>query len=63
MTDAHTKALPSGHKLPGLELLRLAAAFAVVLWHYRHFSFDGSGFAMASAAQQSAMMRVASGQS
>jgi peptidoglycan/LPS O-acetylase OafA/YrhL len=27
------------HKLPGLEVLRFAAALAVVLWHYQHFAF------------------------
>ena len=29
-------------KLPGLELLRFAAAFAVLVWHYQHFAFDGA---------------------
>jgi peptidoglycan/LPS O-acetylase OafA/YrhL len=29
-------------RLPGLELLRFAAAFAVLIWHYQHF-FYGNG--------------------
>lgn len=28
-------------KLLGLELLRVLAAFAVLVWHYQHFAFDG----------------------
>ena len=31
-----------GGKLLGLELLRLAAAFAVLVWHYQHFAFAGN---------------------
>lgn len=30
---------PPPNKLPGLELLRFAAAFAVLIWHYQHFSY------------------------
>ena len=29
-------------KLLGLELLRFVAAFAVLVWHYQHFAFDGA---------------------
>ena len=30
---------PPANKLLGLELLRFAAAFAVLIWHYQHFSY------------------------
>ena len=30
---------PAPNKLPGLELLRFVAAFAVVTWHYQHFAY------------------------
>lgn len=33
----------NGGKLLGLELLRFIAAFAVLVWHYQHFAFDGTG--------------------
>jgi peptidoglycan/LPS O-acetylase OafA/YrhL len=33
-------------KLLGLELLRFVAALAVLVWHYQHFSFNGSGLAV-----------------
>jgi peptidoglycan/LPS O-acetylase OafA/YrhL len=41
VTGSHALARPdvstSGNKLLGLELLRFVCAFAVLLWHYRHF--------------------------
>ena len=40
-----------GGKLLGLELLRFAAAFAVLVWHYQHFAFDGSAIAVRRDAQ------------
>ena len=30
---------PMANKLPGLEALRFVAAFAVLIWHYQHFSY------------------------
>lgn len=30
---------PLANKLPGLEALRFVAAFAVLIWHYQHFSY------------------------
>lgn len=38
-------------KLLGLELLRFAAAFAVLVWHYQHFAFDGAAIAVQRSAQ------------
>jgi peptidoglycan/LPS O-acetylase OafA/YrhL len=35
-------AAATGRRLPGLELLRFGAAFAVLMWHYQHF-FYGNG--------------------
>ena len=43
----HDGAPPAGDKLIGLEALRFIAAFAVLVWHYRHFLYVGlepSGF-------------------
>ena len=37
-TTASTQA---ADKLPGLEALRFLAAFAVLIWHYQHFSYLG----------------------
>ncbi len=31
----------SGQKLAGLEILRFVAAFAMLIWHYQHFSYAG----------------------
>lgn len=41
----------SGGKLLGLELLRFVAAFAVLVWHYQHFAFDGAAIAVQREAQ------------
>jgi len=38
-------------KLLGLELLRFVAAFAVLVWHYQHFAFNGAAI-MVDRAQQ-----------
>jgi peptidoglycan/LPS O-acetylase OafA/YrhL len=32
----------NGSRLLGLELLRFAAAFAVLMWHYKHFAYVGA---------------------
>jgi peptidoglycan/LPS O-acetylase OafA/YrhL len=40
-----------GGKLLGLELLRFLAAFAVLVWHYQHFAFNGAAIDVVRAAQ------------
>lgn len=39
MTDSQQKFAHTQHKLPGLELLRFAAALSVLVWHYQHFFY------------------------
>lgn len=38
-------------KLAGLELLRCVAAFAVLVWHYQHFAFNGNAIDIVRNAQ------------
>jgi len=45
------RASADGGKLLGLELLRFAAAFAVLVWHYQHFAFNGTAIDVARSAQ------------
>jgi len=47
---AHAQPAHAG-KLLGLELLRFAAACAVLVWHYQHFAFDGAAIAVQRAQQ------------
>lgn len=46
-----TRSSADGAKLLGLELLRFLAAFAVLVWHYQHFAFNGSAIDVARSAQ------------
>jgi peptidoglycan/LPS O-acetylase OafA/YrhL len=41
----------AGNKLLGLEVLRFVAAFAVLVWHYQHFAFNGSAIDVVRAQQ------------
>jgi len=43
--------MPPRAKLLGLELLRFLAAFAVLVWHYQHFAFNGSALDVVRSAQ------------
>lgn len=45
------RARADGGKLLGLELLRFGAAFAVLVWHYQHFAFNGAAIDVVRAAQ------------
>jgi peptidoglycan/LPS O-acetylase OafA/YrhL len=45
------RASMDGGKLLGLELLRFAAAFAVLVWHYQHFAFNGTAIDVVRSAQ------------
>ena len=37
--NEHFKNIPKNNKLLGLELIRFISAFAILIWHYQHFSF------------------------
>ncbi len=47
--DSNPSAPPQ--RLLGLELLRFLCAFAVLVWHYQHFGFDGDTLALVRSEQ------------